>query len=147
VSAVAAIVALADLAVVQNITSAIRKNLIAAGGVPGPLGTIQMPKKHGRADGGDTVTINPEPRFEPRPVYHPTPRFEPRKVHHPDPVFKQPTTLAPLQPEQPSRQVSPLTPPWKEIPLLKTEVNAAVIKYQVARPDQIRKGSIIDVFL
>ncbi len=131
----------------RGITGAIRANLIAAGGVPGPLGTINMPVKHARSDAGDTVTINPEPRFEPRPVYHPTPRFEPRKVHTPDPVFKHPTTLAPLQPEQPSRLVSPLTPPWKEIPLPKAEGNAVVIKYQVARPDQTRKGSIIDVFL
>lgn len=138
---------MADLAAVQSITSAVRKNLLAAGGVPGPLGTINMPVKHARSGGADTVTINPEPRFEPRPVYHPTPRFEPRKVHHPDPVFKHPTTLAPLQPEQPSRQVSPLTPPWKEIPLPKTDAVAVVVKYQAARPDQTRKGSIIDVFL
>jgi hypothetical protein len=146
VSSVAAIVAMADLAVVQNITSAIRANLLAAGGVPGALGTITMPVKHAR--GNDTVEISPEPRFESRPVHKPTPRFEPRKVHHPDPIVKQPTTLAPLQPEQPSRQVSPLKPVWKEMPLPKTEAPASVvIKYQAARPDQVRRGSIIDVFL
>ncbi|MFT3786836.1 MAG: hypothetical protein QM770_11825 [Tepidisphaeraceae bacterium] len=139
-SNIALIVATMDLLAVRSITRAVRANLIAAGGVPGPLGTVEMPKPVG--DG-----MIREPRFEPRWVYHPTPRFTPRPVHHPDPIFERPVTFAPLEPERPSRLIYPLLPPWKQLPPPRESVAQVVVKYAPAPPDHQVRGSILDVFL
>jgi hypothetical protein len=133
------LVALSDLKRVRSIRGAVKANLIAAGGVPGPLGTVQMP---GRA--GDAYV--PSARFESRPVHEPTPRFQPRPVIEPTPRVDVPPQFAPLHPEQPARLANPLTPPWKMPPQIESSSGVPQVKYEVRPPDVISKGSLLDLF-
>lgn len=131
-----------DLQVVKSIVQAMRAADLAAGGVPGPLGTIQKPVSRNRD------VFQPEPRYEPRRVIHPEPRYEARKVIHPEPRFEvQPTII--IQPEETAHVPNlgtPLPPPWKQ-PVWNTPLpQRPVIKQITFRPDIQNKGSLIDVF-
>lgn len=128
---------------VRSIRDAIRTADLSAGGVPGPLGTIQSrfilnPRK----------VHEPDPRIEPRKVIHPTPRFEPRPVHHPTARYEvlPPIPVRAEQTEHPVHVGAPLPPPWKQ-PIWETPLPAkAVIKVITMKPDIQNKGSLIDVF-
>lgn len=140
-SGISLLVASFDLQVVKSIRDAIRTADLSAGGIPGPLGTIQ--KRNALRH-----VIHPEPRIEPRRVIHPEPRYEPRKVIHLEPRVKVLPTIV-IQPEdcvQPPNLGEPLPPPWKQ-PLWQTPLPLTpVIKQITHRTDIQCKGSLIDVF-
>lgn len=139
--------AIIDLKVVKSIRNAIRANQLKAGGVEGPLGNIENPKPGVRGQ----IGIEPEPRYEPRPVVHPEPRFESRVVHYR--TVERPALAElrdPVLPEQsapPVERKSPLTPPWEmPMPLVEKPI-VKVVKYEAAQPDLISKGMLIDLFI
>lgn len=140
---VSLLVAALDLSVVRSIRDAIRTTALAAGGRPGPLGTIQNPVTL-----APRKVIEPTPHIEPRKVIDPTPRIEPRRVIHPAARYEvlPPIVIQPVIEEHPSHPVQPLPPPWKmpiwEMPL----PPRPVIKVHMHRPDIQNKGSLIDVF-
>lgn len=140
---VSLLVAALDLSLVRSIRSAMRAADLAAGGVPGPLGTIQ-----------DRHTIHPqtvhepEPRIEPRKVIHPTPHFLPRPVIHPVERYEilPPVPVRAEQTEHPVHLGAPLPPPWKQ-PIWETPIPPQpVIKVITLKPDIQNKGSLIDIF-
>ncbi len=133
------IVATLDLALVRSIRNAVRANLIAAGGVPGPLGTVTNPGPRGDR-------YDPEPRFEPRRVIHPEPRYERRPVIHPTPRVEILPAWA-IEPEQPARPHTLLPPPWKMPIPMETNSSPLVVKYEQASPEIISKGSLLDTFI
>ncbi len=138
-SAVGVLVAALDLALVRSITSAVQANLIAAGGVPGPLGTIEMPGPFPRGR-TDSYEIGP------REVIEPTPRFLPRLTHEPDPRVVDPGII-PIHPEQPSRLEAPFEPVWKQLPPVDEKRTVTQVKYAVVRVDLHRKGTMLDIFV
>ena len=140
------VVAALDLKVVRLVRDAIRTADLSAGGVPGPLGTVVFRNAAARA------RVIPEPRFEPRVVYHPQPRFEPRQTIHPQatyapaPLIEQPPTVL-CEPEQPVRNRCPIQPPWRVLPWEIPAQPAPKVKVVVVRPDIVSKGSLIDFFI
>jgi hypothetical protein len=140
------LVAALNLKEVQLVRAAIRTADLSAGGVPGPLGTIEQPETLARRH------ITPEPRIEPRVVYHPTPRFEPRPVIHPAPRFLprpviEESSCPPMQPEQPPRSHNPIQPPWRVLPWQIPSPPPPKVKVVLIRPDIVSKGSLIDFFI
>lgn len=138
-SAVGVLVAALDLALVRSITSAVEANLIAAGGVPGPLGTIIMP---GPAPRGQTDSYE----VGPREVIEPAPRFLPRLTHEPEPRVVDPGVV-PIHPEHPSRLESPFEPVWKQLPPVEEKRTVTQVKYVHVRVDLHRKGTMLDIFV
>lgn len=142
--------AITDLKVVKDIRAAIRSNTLKKGGYEGPLGNIENPKPvHG------SWGVLMEPRYEQRQVIHPEPRYEQRVVHYR--TVERPAMVDLKQPQNPSlpseqsappaRTKSPLAPPW-EMPLPIEQTPAIkVVKYEAAKPDQICKGMLIDLFI
>ena len=116
-------------------------NLIAAGGVAGPLGTVQMPAKLAKVERQlDIVEITGRPTIEP------TPRFEPRQVICPEPrVIDGRTT--PVEPEMPSRQVSPIPAVWKTMPEISAEPKPRIVHYEPITADAFVRGRLVDVFV
>ena len=93
--------------------------------------------------------VHPEPRIEPRRVIHPTPRVEPRQVIRPEPRI-EPAPCITAEPEvRPTRSASPIKPPWRimpwEIPAPPPPQN--IIKPVVRKVDNMRKGSMLDLFI
>ena len=92
--------------------------------------------------------VEPEPRFEPRPVIHPTPRFEPRPVIRPEPRVELLPCEPPHEPEMPVRSKSPIEPPWKVLPWEQPpEPPAPKVKLAIYQSDVVSKGSLIDFFI
>lgn len=136
----ALVVASLDLKMVQLLRDAMGAADLAAGAIPGPLGTIIKPDTycaHDRIEPRPIIEprkrIEPEPRFEPRKVLHPTPRFEPRPVY---------TEAAPME-AQPVKDVKRSLPPLWEMPISRPPT----IKVTVIRHDVISKGSLLDLFI
>ena len=129
-----------DLAAVRSITSAVRGNLIAAGGTPGPLGTVQMPTRVG---GPVTRTrISPEPRIEGRHVHRPEPRIEGRWVHRPEPRVEVRDRIELTSTEPPSRHT--LARVW-EMPI----PEPTPVQPEPAMTDNSQQptaGALLDVF-
>ncbi|MEM8875672.1 MAG: hypothetical protein AAGD32_15610 [Planctomycetota bacterium] len=126
-----------DLKLVQGLTGAIRANLLAAGGRPGPLGTVQMPRP--------LSADRPVDRFEPRHTVEPQPRIEPRKVHHPlakVDVHVEPVVVHRDTPAAP--KVWEALPPVQESPPIVDKSNRLESAY---RPPIAGSGSLIDQFL
>jgi hypothetical protein len=133
------LVAVTQLAAVRAVTDAVKANLIAAGGIEGPLGTVTMPGKRSL----DSVELSSE--YGQRRVIHPEPRYEPRQVIHPEPRIE---IAPPVQPEQPPKPMDlgqPLPPPWK-MPLPLPPIEVEVVKYVQPKPDVGRRGSMIDLW-
>jgi hypothetical protein len=139
------LVAALDLSLVRLIRGAMADN---AGGIPGPLGTIQrspdlFESRH---------RVHPEPVIEPRKRIEPEPRFEPRTVYYTtryQPL--DPPAAPPCDPEPPDciRPLpAPVQPPWRQLvweqPIV---VQRPVIKKIIVQPDVIHKGSLIDFFV
>lgn len=143
------IVAMSDLKVVRLLRDAIRTTALAAGGVPGPLGTVINPKHVGGSSGASGSRLHASDQLAPRQVFHPTPRYEPRPVYHPTPRIEPcpPPILVPLEPECPFRVESPIKPPWR-IPLWQIPPQPVPqIKVIQHRTDVKHKGSLIDIFI
>lgn len=139
-SSIALMTAMTDLKVVQAITGAIKANLIAEGGIVGPLGTVQMPAKLAKPERqSDIVEITG------RPTVEPTPRFEPRPVIEPTPRVVDGRTI-PVEPEMPSRQTSPIPPVWKTLPEIQPEPKPRVVNYEPLPADSMSRGRLVDVF-
>jgi hypothetical protein len=135
------IVAALDLQLVRLVRGAMAGG---AGGAPvSGLGPAPNPALlHARR------RVEPEPRFEPRPVIHPTPRFEPRPVIHAAPRVELQPCEPPHEPEVPVRAKSPIEPPWKVLPWEHPpEQPAPRVKLAIYRPDVVSKGSLIDFFI
>ena len=163
----ALIVATTELSVVKDIRNAERATLIHAGGVPGPLSTIVMPK-----------TVARERLVEPDVVYHrdvttrvndgPPSKSDagssgngccPSRVdasHAADSVAprlaNEPRTVdevnADVAVELPlGKRLTPLVPPWR-LPMPSSDAHAVrVVKWDAPKPDVICKGMLIDLFL
>ncbi|MEM6315527.1 MAG: hypothetical protein AAF743_15675 [Planctomycetota bacterium] len=126
-----------DLLAVRGITGAIRANLLAAGGRPGPLGTVQMPKP--------APTQKPAATFEPRKVITPTPTIEPRRVHRPAERVEVPTEPTPVR--KPAPEVARV---WNELPPVQPAAamtDTANKVEHVYRPPIAGTGTLIDQFL
>lgn len=133
--------AMTDLKVVQAITGAMKANLLAAGGVAGPLGTVQMPAKIAKSERqSDIVEITGRPTIEP------TPRIEPRPVIRLEPRVVDGQTL-PIEPEMPSRQTSPIPPVWKTMPNIEPEPKPRIVQYEPLRAEAMTRGRLVDVFV
>lgn len=139
-SSIALMTAMTDLKVVQAITGAMKANLLAAGGVAGPLGTVQMPAKVAQPECRSDVveitgrsTVEPAPRFEPRPVVRPEARVADGKT-------------IPIEPEMPTRQTSPIPAVWKTMPRIEPEPKPRVMTYEAAPIGSSGKGRLVDVF-
>jgi hypothetical protein len=140
-SSIALMTAMTDLKVVQAITGAMKANLLAAGGVAGPLGTVQMPAKLPKAERlSDTVEITG------RVTVEPTPRVEPRPVIRPEAQVVDGQTI-PIEPEMPSRLTSPIPPVWKTMPKIEAEPKPRVVTYEPIPNGSFGKGRLVDVFV
>lgn len=141
-TAVSLLVATVELAQVRSIRNAIRANLIAAGGVEGPLGTITMPKPVGPT------------REQPREIEHarrlivqPEPRVLPRQVITPDPIVESAPIVPDPNASDGSHLNNPLVPPWK-MPLPAPHDGCVIIvKQPPPPPDLINKGSLVDLYV
>ena len=145
-TAVSLLQAVIDLKAVKSIRAAIRINTLKQGGVEGPLGNIENPKP---ARG--QIGIDPQPRYEPRRLFHPSPQIDSRDVHHR--MVERPALIdlrQPLPPEQTSpsaKSKGPLLPPW-QLPLpIAQPPTIKVVKYGVSSPDLKCKGQMIDTFI
>jgi hypothetical protein len=148
-SHISLLVAASDLKLVQLIRGAIRAADIASGRVPpvsgiGPAPTPPPP-----------LHIHPDPVYEPRPHIHPEPRFEPRPVIRPAPrVETSPPILAcprPCEPIEvnpvPVPHPSPIQPPWRVLPWQVPVPPRPVLKVVMRRPEIVRRGQLLDVFI
>jgi len=128
-----------ELQAVRSIRDAVRANLLAAGGVEGPLGTItnRVPT---------AASAEPTPRIEPRLVHRPDPRFEPREVIQPQPDRVIPDQFAPIEPERPTRLISPLLPPWKQLPPPAPTPEYIQVKFDPPKADA-NTGTMLDLFI
>jgi hypothetical protein len=146
-SNVALLVAALDLKLVQLIRDAIRVTDLA-----------------GATERGGS--IGPEPTIEPRRHYEPTPVFEPRQHIHPAPIYERPRVIArgvapacrvepPVTPGEPAvcpMECAPpappfMQPPWKTLPWENSAQPAVKVKVVKIKPDIVRKGSLVDLFL
>jgi hypothetical protein len=147
-TAVELIVAISDLAVVKDIRNAIRANLIAAGGIEGPLGNIEMPHPP-----------PPTRNFEPEIRFHRTPLVAGVTTYDRPPIVRidRVTDTRAVTPAnrieeiecEPRRNAKegPLVPPWR-MPLVPENAGVRpVIKCPPPPPDVINKGSLIDFFM
>lgn len=135
-----------DLKLVQTITSGMRdvnrrSAELAGDGSSCPGGVVQP-----------RPVVHPAARYEPRPVIHPRPRIEPRKVITLQPRVVEaapPAIAAPQAPEKPAEKSNPIQPPWRILPW-NTPVPLPprnVIKPIVRPVDNVRKGSMLDLFI
>jgi hypothetical protein len=143
----APLVAAMDLNLVRTLTAGMRevnRRSAAAGGGACPGGAI-TPRP----------VIHPTPRIEARPVISPAPRIEPRRVIHPEPLIAPvaPAGLpreaqAPQGPTEP-RKPGGIQPPWRVRPWEIPQPPPArpVIKPVVRHVDNVRKGSMLDLFV
>ena len=131
-----------ELKAVSGITDAVTNNLLAAGGVPGPLGTVIMPKGNGGRFGPAAVnSISPEPRIEPRHVHQPEPRIEGRWVHRPEPrVEPRDRVEVGVEP----RKVGGLAKVW-EMPV-ERPVEVQEKPRLVDNPRELAAGHLLDTF-
>ena len=166
----ALLVAAIELKEVQDIRQAVRANLIAAGGVPGALGTITMPhhrsETHGAfgwrdsddRHGGVTVqTFVSQKAQSSRLLAH---SCEQRPGCTPRAAFRDDTTrqanrpaasvdpAARVEAEPPlGERLTPLVPPWR-LPLPIESAGAVrVIRWEAPKPDLMHKGQLVDLFL
>jgi hypothetical protein len=145
------IVAGLDLQLVRFLRQAIRSADLSSGkALPvhplGPAPTF--------SGGGTRARVEPEPRFDPRPVIEPTPRFEPRRWLRPHdaacPKPPAPPEPAVVEPEVPRADRSPIEPPWKVLPAPEPSAPAQPspkVKPAVQRPDLYLRGTMLDIFI
>lgn len=133
------IVATMDLKAVQLVRQAMRAADLGAG-AGGCVGF--GPAAHFQP----RLQIHPTPLIESRPHIHPTPRFEPRPVYHPTPAV-QPQAAAPQTPEPARITASHIQPPWKLLPWENPPQPAPTLKVVLRRPDVVRRGILLDMFV
>lgn len=136
---IAMMTAVLDLKMVQSIRAGIKANLIAAGGVPGPLGTVTMP---GPAPKGQSQ----QTRIEPPLKFRPDPRFEARPVHTPTPKFVARPEI-PVAGQPPVREVTGPEPIWKKLPEIEKPAPVLEPKCKFEVADVIHRGQLIDLFV
>jgi hypothetical protein len=138
-----------DLQLVRLVRGAIRAADIGSGrGQPvSGLGPAPTPPP--------ALHVHPEPVYEPRQHIHPEPRVEPRPVIHPAPrVEPCPPILACPAPSEPIEikaapcpHPSPFQPPWRVLPWQNPVPPRPVLKVVMRRPDIVRRGQLLDVFI
>lgn len=148
-TAVSLLVAITDLAVVKSIRKAIKANLIAEGGIEGPLGNIEMPKPLGtrtresEPEDGYHSTVRPEQQLTATSMPVPIVRID-RVVQYVRDV--PPVDAIETMPEEPHRhrENGPLVPPWL-MPLPEPSRSRPVIKCPPRPADVFNKGSMLDL--
>jgi hypothetical protein len=138
-----------DLQLVRLLRGAIRTADIASGrGQPvSGLGPAPTPPP--------VLHVHPDAVYEPRRHIHPEPRVEPRRVIHPPPrVEPCPPILAcsaPCEPFEikpaPVAHPSRIQPPWRVLPWQTPVPPRPVLKVVIRRPDIVRRGQLLDVFI
>ena len=153
-TAVAFLTAVVELAQVKSIRNAMKANLIARGGIEGPLGNIEMPKPLGprtRESLAPTgYTVLPNRQGVMKVAATPIVRTELILVHVPAVPSPNASEMLPAEPHR-HREYGlshgPLVPPWK-MPLVPDEATAVqVIKCPPPPPDVISKGLLLDFFM
>lgn len=145
-TAVSYLLAVVDLTEVKSIRNAIKANLIAKGGIEGPLGNVEMPHR-------DPPLRNLESniRFDRRPLVQTyLPRPEVRSETVVERVRAVPAAdrieATDCEPHTTAKE-GPLAPPWR-LPLVPEDTSVRpVIKCAPKPPDVISKGSLLDFFL
>lgn len=147
-TAVTLLTSIIELKEVRAIRSAIRANLIAAGGVEAPLGNVEMP--HPPSCDADRergyYTLLPAPQIPPASPARTIVRHEPVVEY----VRAVPTVeeAPPSECEpRPAIKSNPLAPPW-HMPVEPNRCAARpVIKCPPKPPDVISKGTLLDFFV
>lgn len=148
-TAVSLLVAVSDLAVVKDIRNAIRANLIARGGIEGPLGNIEMPHRD-----PPLRNLEEEIRFERTPLVAGVTTYANRPIVRDVTVVERTQAVPAVDRIEPTdceprttAKEGPLAPPWR-MPLPCESVSGRpVIKCPPPPPDVISKGTLLDFFM
>jgi hypothetical protein len=149
-TAVSYLTAVIELAQVKSVRKAMRANLIAAGGIEGPLGNIEMPKPLGPQTRESVVVPRHGVRQSPAvatsmPV--PVVRTETVVERVPAVASVDRIEMLPPEPHRHREHGGPLVPPW-QMPLVPdASVGPIVIKCPPPPPDVISKGQLLDFFM
>jgi hypothetical protein len=148
-TAVSFLVAVSDLAVVKDIRNAIRANLLARGGIEGPLGNTEMPHRD-----PPTRNLESQIRFERKPLVAGVTTYAQRPIVRDVTVVERTQAVPAIDRIEPTdceprttAKEGPLAPPWRMPIVPETASCRTVIKCPPPPPDVINKGSLLDFFM
>jgi hypothetical protein len=134
-----------QLQLVSSIIDANRVALLAAGGIPGPLGTIEMPHRFYR----DAYYAAPIVRKRdyiyqpPKVLPRETIRLEPNVTTLPVP----PVDACAAPTSKPMDLKNPIQPPWAVLPYPKPLQSMQKVKTAPDANDVSSKGTLLDCFM
>ncbi|HQY89506.1 MAG TPA: hypothetical protein PK402_12710, partial [Tepidisphaeraceae bacterium] len=132
-------VALSELAAVRAITDAVYQNLIDAGGIPGPLSTVNMPDRTQKESWLDRVEVREPDVIQPNPIYE-----APKVIRQSPKIIPGETIeLASSNTSCPKKKNAI----WNEIPPIPPEPRICVIKYDAPKVDAKGSGRWLDLFV